>query len=326
VDVNAEGFLHDVLVAPERLDALLDAYERPDSPLEDVRESIHRARRVVLLGMGSSRFAAEVVAAQLRSQGIDAVAELASSGAPSAPRPGTVVVAVSAGGSTPETVEAMERHRGRGVLVAVTNNPEGPLAAGADHVLPLHAGGEEGGVACLTFMATLAVLQLAAGAEPVDLRPASEAAAALRDARAAWLGELVALLGPAHTVYAIAPAERISSALQSALMFREGPRKPSAASETGDWLHVDVYLSKRRGYTALLYPGSRFDGAVMEWCTRRGARIVAIGRTVEGAVLHVPFPSADDGLVSLLVETGVAELAAAELWRRAVEAGDPALV
>jgi hypothetical protein len=39
----------------------------------------------------------------------------------------------------------------------------------------------------------------------------------------------------------------------------------------------------------------------------------------------VPFPRADDALVQLLVETGVAELAAAELWRRGVEAADPAL-
>jgi fructoselysine-6-P-deglycase FrlB-like protein len=323
--MSAEGFLRDVLVAPERLDALLDMYAQPDSPLRDARRRMHGAERVLLLGMGSSRFAAAAVAARLRSRGIDAVAELASTGAPAAARPGTVVVAVSAGGATPETVEAMERHRGRGVLVAVTNDPAGPLAAGADHVLPLHAGTEEGGVACITFMATLAVLHLLAGSDPTELRPAVEAAAALRDSRPSWLVELVALLEPAHTVYAIAPAERISSALQSALMLREGPRKPSDAAETGDWLHVDVYLSKRPAYTALLFLGSRFDGAVMDWCTQREARVVSIGRPAEGAVLHVPFPRADDALVQLLVETGVAELAAAELWRRGVEAADPAL-
>jgi hypothetical protein len=189
----------------------------------------------------------------------------------------------------------MQRHRGHGVLVAVTNDPEGPLAADADLVLPLHAGTETGGVACITFMATLAVLHLLAGVTAADLRAAVAAASALRDARTSWLADLVELLRPAHTVYAIAPAERISSALQSALALREGPRLAAGACETGDWLHVDVYLSKRPGYTALLFPGSRFDREVMQWCAERGARIAAVGRPVAGATLHVPFPHARTG-------------------------------
>ena len=161
--------------------------------------------------------------------------------------------------------------------------PTGALAATADVVLPLHAGVEEGGVACLTFQATLAVLQLLAGrvtgAGPGtdELRPAVDAAAALRVSRGAWLDELADRLATAATTYAIAPAERLSSALQSALMLREGPRLPADATETGDWLHVDVYLSKRPGYTALLFPGSRFDDGVMAYARERGSAIVAIG-------------------------------------------------
>ena len=151
----------------------------------------------------------------------------------------------------------------------MTNDPDGALAAIADVVLPLHAGIEEGGVACLTFQATLAVLQLLAGRVTGggpgtdELRPAVDAAAALRDVprRVARRARRPPRRGAA--TYAIAPAERLSSALQSALMLREGPRLPADATETGDWLHVDVYLSKRPGYTALLFPGSRFDDGVM---------------------------------------------------------------
>ena len=122
-----------------------------------------------------------------------------------------------------------------------------------------------------------------------------------------------------------APAERLSSALQSALMLREGPRLPADATETGDWLHIDVYLSKRPGYTALLFPGSRYDTGVMGYALERGSTIVAVGRDVEGAALSIPIPGADDPLVALLVETGVAELVAAELWQRGTQAEDPAL-
>ena len=48
-------------------------------------------------------------------------------------------------------------------------------------------------------------------------------------------------------VYTIAPYERLSSALQSALMFREAPRIAADGCETGDWLHVDLYLTKHPG-------------------------------------------------------------------------------
>lgn len=323
--MSADGFLRDVLAAPERLATLLDAYSTPGSPLQGIESHAREARRVVLLGMGSSRFAAETVAARLRARGVDAVAELASTGAPTAPRDGTLVVGISASGSTPETVESLERHRGRGTLVAVTNHPGAPLAEVADHVLPLYAGDEEGGVSCLTFPATLAVLHLLAGAPVGALRPAVESAAELRAGRGAWLEELAGLLSAASATYLIAPAERISSALQGALMLREGPRLAADATETGDWLHVDVYLSKRPGYTALLFPGSRFDGEVRRWLAERSSTFVAAGRELPGAQVVAPFRGADDPLVQSLVETGVAELAAAELWRRGLLAGDPAL-
>jgi len=176
--------------------------------------------------------------------------------------------------------------------------------------------GSEGGIACRSFQATLAILHLLAGVPVHALRPAVEAAQALVDGCGAWLDELLAVVGDGP-VYAIAPYERLSSALQSALMFREAPRIPADGCETGDWLHVDLYLTKFPPYRALLFTGSRYDPDVMTWARERGSSIIAVGRTTEGAVLHVPVP--DDPLVAVLVETMVAELAACELWRRRLE-------
>lgn len=317
--MNSDGFLADVLDAPERLSALLDAYDEPGAPLREVEALAARCRRVLFVGMGSSRFAAITAATELRARGVDAYAELASTGLPSAPAGDTLVVGISASGSTPETVEALSRHADSGPTVAVTNDGGGELARAADVVLPLHAGAEAGGVACLTFQATVALLFLlvdrvtGAASGDVGLRQAVDLASELRASRGRWLDELVALLEGRRTVYAIAPAERLSSALQSALMLREGPRVPADATETGDWLHVDVYLSKHPGYRALLFTGSRFDAGVMEWARDRGAAIVAVGRAVEGAALVVPVETADRRLMAL-VEVGVAELAAARLW------------
>ena len=319
--MNARGFLDDVLAAPNRLAGTLDAYCGPGSPLDELPGTT--PDRVLLLGMGSSHFAALTAAGHLRSRGMDAVAELASTGLPAPPRAGTLVIGISASGATPETVEALARHSGTATTVALTNGAGTALEAVADCALPLLAGEETGGVACITFQATLAVLLLVSGRltgapEAQELRPAVDAAAALRDGREAWLEPVLDLLAGAHTLYAIAPAERISSAAQSALMFREGPRLAADATETGDWLHVDVYLSRRPGYRALLFAGSRFDPGVMEWARKRSSTIVSVGAELPGAASAITYPYAGNRVVATLVETGVAELLAAELWRRAV--------
>lgn len=122
---------------------------------------------------------------------------------------------------------------------------------------------------------------------------------------------LEALDGP-DGVAVLAPAERRCSAEQSALMIREGPRRPATASETGDWAHVDVYLAKTLDYRVLLLPGSHWDAQAMEWLTRRGSRVVPVGAEVAGAGPAVPLGV--DGWARALIEPLVAELVAAAWW------------
>ena len=227
---------------------------------------------------------------------------------------------ISASGATPETVAALERHAGISTTVAVTNVPGSAIEGPADVVLPLHSGPEHGGVACVSFQATLAVLLLLAGrvGGRADLgvgalRPAVELAASLREARGGWLDEVAALVAGGELTQATAPAHRLSSALQSALMLREGPRLNASAAETGDWLHVDVYLTKRPGYRTLLYTGTAYDDGVLEWATSRSSPVITVGEERAGAAAHVPLAPATEP-VRTLVETGVAELVAAQLW------------
>jgi len=320
--MNPDGFLADVLEEPATLARVLEHADAPDGPLADLAARIDRARLVVLLGMGSSRFAALTAAAHLRARGIAAVAEYASTDLPTRPGPDVLAVGISATGGSEETVAALARHHGTSATVAITNHPDGgALGAVAETTVPLRAGVEAGGVACKSFQATLAVLLRATGVPTAGLAPAVDAQAALLDARDAWLDPLLALLDGAHTTYALAPAARISSALQSALMLREGPRVAADATETGDWAHVDVYLAKHPGYRALMFGGSPWDDAALDWLRKRDAHVVAVGRPIPGAALHVPFPHAEDPLVAALVEVTVAELAAATWWRRRLDAG-----
>ena len=114
----------------------------------------------------------------------------------------------------------------------------------------------------------------------------------------------------------LAPAERIGSAEQSALMLREVPRVRADACETGDWSHVDVYLSKAPGLALLMLRGSAWEAEVMEWAERRGCPVVTAGGRLPGAALDVRMPGGGDSPTRSLVEGRVAELLAAELYAR----------
>ena len=97
-------------------------------------------------------------------------------------------------------------------------------------------------------------------------------------------------------------------------MLREGPRRTADACEAGDWLHVDVYLTKPLDYRALLFAGSRSDPAIIAWMRDRGSRVVAVGGDVEGVDRTVRYRHDGNPDAALLTEVLVAELVAAAWW------------
>jgi fructoselysine-6-P-deglycase FrlB-like protein len=254
-----------------------------------------------------------------------AVAELAGSDLLPPATPDLRVVAVSASGGSRETVDAVRRLRKSGSaarFVALTNKADTELESLCDIALTMRAGEEDGGVACRSFQHTLALLLALEARLTVDdglptlLDQAAEASAHLLDTRGAWLPELSqAMLGPSGT-HVVAPARRLSSALQSALMLREGPRLPAYACETADWSHVDVYLTKTTDYRLLLLPGSRWEDELLSWVRERGSTLAVVGGEVDGAAVTVRYPHDDVDDVRLLTETLVAELLAADAWAR----------
>jgi fructoselysine-6-P-deglycase FrlB-like protein len=315
--VDPALFLRDLERKPEALGRLAAGIEA-DDPWSAV--SPH-ARRVVFLGMGSSRFAADVAALRLRAAGIDAVAEYASARSSYPADPETLVVAISATGGSRETLDAVGRYVGRSPVIALTNRAGSPVTDGADAVVLMEAGDEEGGVACRTFQHTGLLLRglhntLTGTSEdlPALCRRVAEASADLLDRRGEWLKDISDLLDGPQGVYTLASPERWSSAAQSALMVREGPRRPAAACETGDWAHIDVYLTKTLDYRAVLFPGSVYDAQAMQWCMERESTVVSVGAEVAGTAATVRYLGDDDPDVALYTETGVAELVAATWW------------
>ncbi len=215
-DMYPDRFLDDVLGSPASLRALAAAY--PRGPGVDIE-----GRRVVFLGMGSSRFAALTVAAGLRAGGVDAHAEMASTGAPQPPSSETVVIAISATGGSAETLGAVRAHAGVSTTIGITNRPESALGLAVDRCLELHAGEEVSGIACRSYQSTLALLHMISGVPAERIVAAADASEALLESRERWLEGVVSLL-EGKAVHVLAPAERFGSAEQGALMLREVPQ------------------------------------------------------------------------------------------------------
>ncbi len=310
--MDAAAFLADLELKPATLLALLDQLPR----WPDVGDG-----PIVLTGMGSSWFAADVAARRLRRHGIAAVAELASVEATYPPDAKLTVIGVTASGRSTETRALLAAHDGISRTIALTNEESVSLPTG--QTVLMHAGDEGGGVACRTYLHTLvALLALEQQLADVDLRlgervrRSAAAIAYLLDRRDGWMPPVLEMIDGTEGLWLLAPAERLGSALQGALMVREGPRRAADGCETGDWNHVDVYLTKTLDYRALLFSGSRFDADALRWMSERHSHVVTVGdsaNAAEGGV-GVRYPGDGDPIVALLTEVVVAELLAAHWW------------
>jgi len=305
-------FLADLQAKPAVLRELADA-------LPSIVWPVDSGSRLYLTGMGSSWFAADTAARRMRRAGVHAVADLASTEVGYPPDPSLTVIGISASGGSKETVEFLAGHHGVSRTIALTNTPEATMPA--DVTVQMLAKPEPGGVACRSYVHTLILLlqleQQLAGTVPdlaAKVRQAADAVDTLLASRAEWVPAVHhALAGPDGS-WVLAPAERLGNALQGALMLREGPRRPADGCETGDWNHVDVYLTKSLDYRALRFAGSRFDHDATTWMRERKSTFVAVGGHLPGAAAEVRYAHEDDPVVALLTEVLIPELVAADWW------------
>lgn len=316
-DMDAATFLADLEMKPAVLRAMAEAVDEGVLRWPMATDST----RVLLTGMGSSYFAAQSAALRMRRANVNAVAELSSTEASWPSAADMLTVGISASGGSAETLQFLTAHPG---YVALTNIADSAITQHASAVVPMLAGVEAGGVACRSFQHTLiALLALEAQLSRVGLevagrvRQAADATEWLLEHRADWLPQAAEHLDGPNGVWFLAPAERFSSALQSALMVREGPRRPSDGCETGDWSHVDVYLTKTLDYRAVVFAGGRHDAAAGDWMRQRGSTAVAVGGPFDSARQVIRYPGDDDPIVAMLTEVLVAELLAATWWSAA---------
>ena len=96
---------------------------------------------------------------------------------------------------------------------------------------------------------------------------------------------------------------------------------PAIACETGDWSHIDVYLTKTTDYRMLLLPGSTWEPQLMDWCQQRGSTVVALGADVPDSAYVLRYAEDDVDDVRLLTEAVVCEVIAQRAWEERASTG-----
>ena len=162
---------------------------------------------------------------------------------------GWLAVAVSQSGRTPEIATVLEAYAYAGArTVAVTNDPESPLAAAADHDLPLDAGDEQAVPATKTFTAQLAAIALIAealGAVPWGDADWKRLPATVEEV----LGDptpaerAASGLGAGHELVAVGRGYLMCVALEAALKLREAAGIRAEGWSAADFRHGPVTVA-----------------------------------------------------------------------------------
>ena len=189
----------------------------------------HKPRAVVTLARGSSDHAATFARYLIETR----AGVLTSSASPSVGSiydatpdlSGTVALAVSQSGRSPDLVNAARQATESGaLLVAMVNDEDSPLGAMADVLVPLCAGPERGVAATKSFIATLAAVLDLLAAWTED--PAIDAALSALPAGLAkawtldWTAALPVLAG-ASAMYVVGRGHGLGIAQEAALKLKE---------------------------------------------------------------------------------------------------------
>ena len=196
---------------------------------------------------------------------------------------GALVVGISQSGESPDIVSVLEEGQAqKRPTVAITNEPDSPLADFADVVIDLVAGEERAVAATKTYTAQLTVVAaiseaMAGGSGELDDVPSKVNLALEQSDRAAGLAateadmEHCAVLGRGFNQ---------STAFELALKIQELTHVVAQPFSTADFLHGPIAVLEP-GYPVLAVAarGPAVDDviAVLERCRRAGASLVVIG-------------------------------------------------
>ncbi|MBV8149620.1 MAG: SIS domain-containing protein [Candidatus Eremiobacteraeota bacterium] len=286
---------------------------------------------LLLIGSGSSLFAAQLGAAALRRRGIDANA-VAATEAPGdhLAYEGRTVVAISQSGRSTDVLRALEALRPRRIL-ALTNTADSPLGALADVTIDVGAGPERAIPATKSVSSTIAILLAAAtllgGAAT---RSAAVLVATARTIRL-WLEDSAAtLLEPARLIAARTNVVILGTdygapiAREAALKFKEATYLHAEGFEAGEFRHGSAAMVD--GSTAAIgivdRDGSPIVGRAMHDLQATGALRLAIGTAAAQGIARLG-PIVEDPYNTLAWLVTVQMLALYVARRRGIDSDAP---
>jgi glucosamine--fructose-6-phosphate aminotransferase (isomerizing) len=195
---------------------------------------------------------------------------------------GALVIGISQSGQSPDVVGVVESGQRSGALtLAITNDPQSPLAKAADRVFDLGVGQEKSVAATKTFTAQLFALWLLAAAlkpgQPPAIDIARVTADAIAGAERAWTAE--SLGDGDRQVIVVGRGYSFPSALEIALKLREVGMRQAEGFSSADLLHGPI--APVGSTTTALIVGA--EGPALESLIQladdlkaRGARLLAI--------------------------------------------------
>jgi glucosamine--fructose-6-phosphate aminotransferase (isomerizing) len=311
------GMAADIAEQPEVFARLLD--ERAGHIAEvAARVADWAPRHVVFTARGTSDHAA-LYAAYLTEIRLGIPAGLASPSAITVygARPDlrdALVVGVSQSGGSPDLTEVVRVAREQGAhTLAVTNNPESPLARVAELSVDVAAGHERAVAATKTYSAELlALLMLVEGVRAGDGALPADERAALAElpvyAQKVLDDPPPAQLAPRYRFAArmvtTGRGYAYPTARETALKLMETSYLPALAFSGADLLHGPLAMADPDVPVLAVVGSGPGGGAMREVLARldeRRADVVAIGPSdVDGAPLRIPTPDVDERYAPLL--------------------------
>lgn len=252
------------------------------------------------LGRGSSdhaaTFAKYLIETRLGIPTASAAPSVASLYGAPAHAEAMLCLAISQSGRSPDLLASVgATKQGGAEALVLVNDAESPLAAMADHLLPLHAGAERSVAATKSFIASLAAVAslVAAWIEDAELDEALAASPAhLSEAWAADWSPLVARLTEARGLYVVGRGLGLGVAQEAALKLKETCGLHAEAFSAAELRHGPMALVGPDFPLLVFRQSDETEDSVDELVrevTAHGADVLVAGDAPAGAI---PLPTA----------------------------------
>jgi glucosamine--fructose-6-phosphate aminotransferase (isomerizing) len=307
--MNTSAMAREAKEAPERVQAQWDTDSQRLSDIAATLRTFH-PRAVLTCARGSSDHAATYARYLIETR----LGLLTSSASPSVSSvygvkqelDGCLFLVISQSGRSPDLLAAASAAKDSGALVmAMVNVEDSPLAAAADHVIPLRAGPETSIAATKSYICALAAsLHLVArwSENEVLLTHFKNLPAQLRQAWQLDWRPMVELLTAATNLFVLGRGLGLAVAQEAALKFKETCGLHAEAFSGAEVRHGPMALM-HRSLPTLMFSQDDETRAGMEVLARdlsaSGAKILMAGGEVPG-VPQLPTMPADAAVAPIL--------------------------